>query len=165
MASVGVVFNRSAFLGEQSGSHLGLATEKAWSRLIPVLAKPFHRPFQYIGMNIQEAAREVGASPNGAGNIVIETDDCLLLLEAEGNFVQYVDLTLKFTGAHSQAQGFDSEAILGAVSISPTELELARKAPHFHTYYDHAKKMKIGVSCQYDGAPLSIGFSRKYYGV
>lgn len=165
MSSVGVVFNRNAFLGEQSGFNLGVAMDKAWNRLIPILAKPFHRPFQYIGMTIQDAAREVGASPNDAGNIVIETDDCLLLLEAEGNFVQYVDLTLKVTGAHTQAQGFDSEAILGAVSISPTELELARRAPHYHAYYDHAKKMKIGVSCKYDGAPLSIGFSRKYYGM
>jgi len=165
VSSVGVVFNRNAFLRQKDGAHLGVAADKAWGLLIPILAKPFHRPFQYIGMTIQEAAREVGASPNGAGNIVVETDDCHLLLEAEGNFVQYVDLTLKFTGPHTQAQGFDSEAILGAVSISPAELELARKAPHFHTYYDHAKRMKIGVSCQYDGAPLSIGFSRKYYGM
>lgn len=165
MSSIGLVFNRNAFLAEQSGSHLGMATDKAWNRSIPVLSKPFHRPLQYIGMTIQEAAREVGAQPNSVGNIVIETDDCLLLLEAEGNFVQYVDLTLKFTGPHTQAQGFDSEAILGAVSISPAELELVRKASHYHAYYDHAKKMKIGVSCQYDGAPLSIGFSRKYYGM
>lgn len=165
MSSVGAVFNRNAFLGEQSGPNLSVATDKAWSRLIPILAKPFHRPFQYIGMTIQDAARAVGALPSGVGNIVVESDDCRLLLEAEGNFVQYVDLTLKFTGAHTQAQGFDSEAILGAVSISPTELELMRKAPHYHAYYDHAKKIKIGVSCQYDGAPLSIGFSRKYYGM
>jgi hypothetical protein len=165
MSSVGVVFNRNAFLGKMGGTHLGVAADKAWSRSIPILAKPFHRPFQYIGMTIQEAAREVGASPNDVGNIVLESDDCHLLLEAEGNFVQYVDLTLKFTGAHTQIQGFDSEAILGAVSISPAELELVRRAPHYHTYYDHAKRMKIGVSCQYDGAPLSIGFSRKYYGM
>ena len=71
MSSIGVVFNRNAFLGEHSDSHLGVATDKAWSQLIPILAKPFHRPFQYIGMTVQEAAREVGASPNAAGNIVV----------------------------------------------------------------------------------------------
>ena len=85
-------------------------------------------------------------------------------IEAEGNFINYVDIELKKTAPWSQSRPFDSEAILGVLSINPSELELARKQTHFHTYYDHKKRLKIGVSCQYDGAPLSVGFSSKYYG-
>jgi len=54
---------------------------------------------------------------------------------------------------------------IGVVKISPSELDLVRKQTHFHTYYDNKRKIKIGVSCSADGAPLSVGFSSKYYGM
>jgi hypothetical protein len=129
-----------------------------------VLSSPFHRPFQYMGMSIADAARAVGGKPNKVGNIIIDSEQAHMLLEAEGNFINYVDIELKKTAPWSLSRPFDSEAILGVLSINPSELELARKQTHFHTYYDHKRKLKIGVSCQYDGAPLSVEFSSKYYG-
>jgi hypothetical protein len=163
--SVGLVFNRAAFLSTVTGENLGTAIEKAWAKALPTLSRPFHRPFQYMGMSIQDAALTVNGTPNAVGNIIIDSDECHMLLEAEGNFISYVDVELKRTAPHYQNQEFDSEVVLGALSISPSELELARKQTHFHTYYDHRRKLKVGVSCQYDGAPLSVGFSSKYYGM
>lgn len=162
---VGVVFNRSAVTPVKSDTSLMRATDKAWSIGLRVLAKPFHRPFQYMGMCIADAAKQVGVESNQVGNIIIDTPDCHMLLEAEGNYINYVDVELKQTAPHSQNQEFDSEAVLGALSINVTELELARRTNHYHTYYDHRKKLKVGVSCAYDGGPISVGFSSKYYGM
>ena len=87
-----------------------------------------------------------------------------MLLEAEGNFINYVDVELRRTAPHYLRQEFDSEPVLGALSINPAEMELVKKATHYHHYYDHRRRLKISVSCLYDGAPLSVGFSSKYYG-
>ncbi|MRR07769.1 MAG: hypothetical protein EG828_12715 [Deltaproteobacteria bacterium] len=116
-------------------------------------------------MSVQEAARAVDGTPNGVGNIILDTEDCHMLLEAEGNFISYVEVDLKRTAPHNQNQEFDSVPLLGVLSINPAELELARKQTHYHTYYDHRKKLKISVSCSYDGGPLTVAFSSKYYGM
>ncbi|WP_116296208.1 toll/interleukin-1 receptor domain-containing protein [Cupriavidus taiwanensis] len=163
--SLGVVFNRNAFDPPAHATHLGEALDKAYSKALPVLSRPFHRPFQYMGMTIQDAARVTGGMPNDVGNILLDSDECHMSLEAEGNYISYVDIELKRTAPHRQDQEFDSEVVLGALSISPSELELVRKKIHSHTYYDHRKRLKISVSCLYDGAPLSVGFSSKYYGM
>jgi hypothetical protein len=163
--SVGVVFRKSALVVGDSQEHIGRAIDKAWLAGLPVLSRPFHRPFQYMGMTVAAAASAVSGVPNGVGNIIIDTDECHMFLEAEGNFVNYVDVELKRTAPHYQNQEFDSEAVLGALSINPAELELVRKATHYHHYSDHRRKLKISVSCLYDGAPLSVGFSSKYYGM
>ena len=146
-------------------SSLASALDKARDLGIYLLSSPYHRPFQYIGMSVREAAEEVGGTPNEARNIVVESDQALLFLEVEGNFVNYVDVQIKETAPCSQSQEFDSEPILGILSINPSELQLARKRTHFHTYYDHRRKLKVSVSCDYDGGPLSVGFSSKYYGM
>lgn len=140
-----------------------LSIDRAIDSGLNILSAPFHRPFQYIGMSIVDAARAVDGKPNEVGNIIIDSEQSHMLLEAEGNFINYVDVELKKTAPWSQSRPFDSEAILGVFSINPSELELVRKQTHFHTYYDHKRKLKIGVSCQYEGAPLSVGFSSKYY--
>jgi hypothetical protein len=163
--SVGVVFNKKSFTAPHSESHLGQAIDKARSQSLRILSSPFHRPFQYVGMSVADAACAVGETPNQVGNIILDTEECYMLLEAEGNFISYVDIELKRTAPHYQDQEFDSEPVLGALSINPEELELARKQTHFHTYYDHRRRLKIGVSCQYDSGPLSVGFSSKYYGM
>ncbi|WP_412478508.1 toll/interleukin-1 receptor domain-containing protein [Azonexus sp. IMCC34839] len=165
LRSLGVVFNRNAFAPPSGVTHLGGALDKAYTKALVMLSRPFHRPFQYMGMTIQDAARATGGTPNDVGNIILDTDECHMCLEAEGNFISYVDVELKRTAPHRQDQEFDSEAVLGALSINPSELELVRKKTHFHTYYDHRKRLKISVSCLYDGAPLSVGFSSKYYGM
>jgi hypothetical protein len=163
--SIGLVFNKSVMHSERSANSLGSALDKAFLKSLPLMSKPFHRPFQYMGMSIQKAEAEVGATANSVGNIVVENDECRMLLEAEGNFISYVEVDLKATAPHNQDQEFDSEPVLGALSIGLSELDLERKKIHYHTYYDHRKKLKVGVSCLYDGAPLTVAFSSKYYGM
>lgn len=163
--SMGVVFNRRALEALPAGPTLGSAIDRAIGLNLRIYSRPFYRPFQYIGMNVADAAKEVGQAPNEGGNIVVDTDDCHMLLEAEGNFITYVEVELKGTAPCSQNREFDSEAILGALSINPGELDLVRKKTHAHTYYDHRKKLQIIVGCMYDGGSLSVGFSTKYYGM
>lgn len=162
------IVNSQASATAQNGDYLGTLTlagaiDRAIDFGLHVMSAPFHRPFQYIGMSIADAARAVGGKPNKVGNIIIDCEQSHMLLEAEGNFINYVDVEIKKTAPWSQSRPFDSEAILGVFSINPSELELVRKQTHFHTYYDHKRRLKIGVSCQYEGAPLSVGFSSKYY--
>ncbi|MGB3534071.1 MAG: DUF4365 domain-containing protein [Microcoleaceae cyanobacterium] len=162
------IVNSQATTMPEGGDYLGTLTlSDAISRAsdlgLNILNAPFHRPFQYIGMSIANAAQAVGGNPNKVGNIMIDSDQCYMVLEAEGNFINYVDIELKKTTPWSLSRPFDSEAILGVLSINPSELELARKQTHFHTYYDHKRQLKISISCQYEGAPLSVGFSSKYY--
>mgnify|MGYP001791146624 FL=1 len=156
---------KSVLNSTRSTNNLGTAIEKASSINLPLLSKPFYRPFQYIGIPIQKAELETGGKANQAGNIIVETEDCRMLLEAEGNFISFIQIDLKATAPHYLNQGFDSETLLGSLSIGPTELDLERKQTHFHTYYDHKRKLKVSVSCPYDGSPLSIAFSAKYYGM
>jgi len=158
--SIGVVFNKNTMSDESCPNNLGTAVFYN----LPLMSAPFHRPFQYMGMSVERAEKAVGVKANDVGNIIVDNDECHMLLEAEGNFISYVDVELKRTAPHNQNQEFDSESILGALSIGLSELELIRKQTHYHTYYDHRKRLKIGVSCQYDGGPISVGFSSKYYG-
>jgi hypothetical protein len=164
------IVNSNASVTPKNGDYLGTLTlgdainRAAIDYGLYILSSPFYRPFQYMGMTIADAAKVVNGKANEIGNIIVESEEAHMLLEAEGNFINYVDIELKKTAPWSQSRPFDSEAILGVLSINPAELELTRKQTHFHTYYDHKRKLKIGVSCQYDDAPLSVGFSSKYYG-
>jgi len=164
------IVNSHASAVPKNGNYLGTLTlgdaidRAAIDYGLHILSSPFHRPFQYMGMSIADAAIAVGSTPNKVGNIIIDSEQAHLFLEAEGNFVNYVSIKLKKTAPCSQSRPFDSEIILGVLSINPAELELARKHTHFHVYYDHKRKLKISVSCQDDGEPLSVEFSGKYYG-
>jgi hypothetical protein len=164
------IVNSQASVTPQHGNYLGTLTladaiERAINSGLDIVIAPFHRPFQYIGMSITEAAKAVGGKPNEVGNIIIDSEQSRMVLETEGNFINYVDVEIKKTAPWSQSRPFDSEQILGVLSINPSELELVRKQTHFHTYYDHKRKLKVSISCQYEGAPLSVGFSSKYYGM
>ncbi|MDR9403391.1 MAG: DUF4365 domain-containing protein [Halothece sp. Uz-M2-17] len=163
------IVNSEASVAPQNNDYLGTlktlgeATKRATNAGLPILKTPFHRPFQYIGMSLADASIVVRKETNQVGNIIVDSEDCHMVLEAEGNFINYVDISFKKTQPCSQSQPFDSEPILGALSINPSELELVRRQTHFHTYYDHKRKLKISVSCLYEGATLSVGFSSKYY--
>jgi hypothetical protein len=161
--SIGVVFNRSALIGKTDASNLGAAIDKASRLNLPIFATPFHRPFQYLGLSIDDAANRVGASPNKVGNIILDTPDCHMVLWGEGNFVTFVEVDIKKTAPCKQSEEFDSEPILGALSVNPAELDFASKQTHVHTYYDHKRKMKITVSCVADGEPIGASFGVKYY--
>lgn len=163
--SIGIVFNRRALEPSPPNSTLGHAIDEAVKLNLPIFSRPFHRPFQYIGMSVSDAAKAVGHAPNEVGNIIVDTENCHMLLEAEGNFISYVEMELKKTAPYYQNQEFDSEVILGALSLNPAELDLVRKKTHSHTYYDHRKRLQIIVGWIYDGGPLSVGFSTKYYGM
>ncbi len=78
--------------------------------------------------------------------------------------MSYVDVSFNETSPCDQTRSFNSSRILRALGIDPNSLELVRERKHFHTYYDHKNKLKVGVSCLYDGGPLNASFSRKYYG-
>lgn len=163
--SIGVVFNKSVLDTSRTGATLGQALNRAFVLNLPMVTKPFHRPFQYIGMSVKEALEIVGGELNEAGNIIVEDDECRMFLEREGNFVSYIDVDLKRTIPFNQKQKFDPEPMLGALSINPSELDLVRSQTHCHTYYDHKKKLKVNVMCTYDGGPITVSFSSKYYGM
>lgn len=163
--SIGVVFNKSVLDTNRKGSTLGEALDQAFVFNLSMLIKPFHRPFQYIGMSVKEVFGIVGGELNEVGSIAVENDECRMFLEREGNFISYVEVDLKQTAPFNQTQKFDPEPMLGALSINPSELDLVRSQTHCHTYYDHKKKLKVTVMCTYDGGPISVSFSSKYYGM
>ena len=165
IGSIGMVFNKNVMAMARTNRNLGTALDKAFAQNLPLMSKPFHRPFQYMGMTVPQAEAAVGAPGNDVGNIVVESDECRMLLEAEGNYINYVEVDIKRTAPHYQNMEFDSESILGALSMGLPELELVSKKTHYHKYYDHRRKLRISVACLYDGAPLSVGFSSKYYGM
>jgi hypothetical protein len=163
--SIGVVFNSRCLDPQRGGSNLGDAIDKAALRNLPLLGKPFHRPFQYLGLNAAAVSEDIGVPQNRAGSIIVDTDECHMLLEVEGSLISFIEVDLKGTAPCSQAQEFDPEPMLGALSINPRELDLVRSKAHCHTYYDHRKSLKINVMCVYDGGPISVSFSSKYYGL
>ena len=161
--TMGIVFNRSAITGLNDNSSLGKAIDKAEILNLYFYPKPFHRPFQYIGMKVKDVLKEVNGTLNSGGNIIVESDDCRLYLEAEGNFINFVDVDIKKAAPCNVEKPFDSEPILGCLSINPSELDLVRTKTHTHVYYDHKRKLSISVQCLYDDAPLTVSFSAKYY--
>lgn len=165
LKSIGVVFNKNALNPQLDKYNLWDAVDKAIYYNLPIMKSPFYRPFQYLGMTIPQAEKELSIKSNDVGNIIVDNEECRMFLEAEGNFVSYIEVEIKRTIPHYLNKEFDSEPLLGALSIGLSELELIRKQTHFHTYYDHRKKLKVSVSCPYDGSPLMVAFSSKYYGM
>lgn len=162
--SLGHVFNNSAFESKPSQATLSTAIDSAVYNNLRIMSKPFHRPFQYIGLQIYQAARAVDSEANDVGNIVVEDRNCRMLLEAEGNFISFIEVEIKQTIPTYQHQTFNPEQMLGVLSVSPSELELIRHSTYCHTYYDHRRKLKVDVMCAYDGGPISVSFGTKYYG-
>ncbi len=162
ITSMGVVFNKNV-VSPRDGSSLMQSLDSANSIGLPIMSAPFHRPYQYLGMTIPDVEKIVGVKANEARNIIVESEHCKMVLWGEGNFVSFVEVDLLKTAPHSRSSEFNSEALLGALSIGAHELELVRKKIDFHTYYDHKKRIKVTASCLYDGAPLSVSFGTKYY--
>ncbi len=160
--SMGIAFN-SNVISEKTSKNLGDSLDAAASKGLPIVSAPFHRPFQYLGMSIPDAEEMVGEKANNARNITLENEHCKMVLWGEGNFISFIDVDLLKTEPHSQNSEFDSEPLLGALSIGTHELELSRKKTHCHTYYDHKRRMKVTVMCSYEGAPLTVSFGTKYY--
>ncbi len=162
---IGIVFNKNVMSNDKKFDNLGTALDKASHASIPMMCKPFHRPFQYMGMQVPQAEKILECKGNEIGSIIVEDDNCRMYLEAEGNFISYIEVDFKKTALHYQNKEFDSEIFLGALSIGLSELDLVGKKSHSHAYYDHRRKLKITVSCLYDEAPITVSFSSKYYGM
>ncbi|PSV49860.1 hypothetical protein [Photobacterium indicum] len=124
----------------------------------------YQQPFKFMGQSVKSVSESVSSTPNKVGNIIVENERNHILFESNNNIVGYVEIDFKETIPCNQKKKFNSKPLLTALGIDPSELELAREKTHFHTYYDHANKLKVGVSCLYDGGPLSVSFSSKYYG-
>jgi hypothetical protein len=125
----------------------------------------FQQPQRYARMSIAKAAKLTRSTPNQVKNIVIKTPQANILFETKDRqTVSYVGIELKETAPCSYKKPFDDAPIFQAVGLDPSTFELARKATHAHTYYDHVHRLKITVICSYDGdGPLSIGFSAFWY--
>jgi hypothetical protein len=90
-----VVFNKNIMSDKNTSDNLGTALDKASHANIPMMCKPFHRPFQYMGMQVPQAEKIFGCKSNEVGSIIIEDDDCRMYLEAEGNFISYIEVDFK----------------------------------------------------------------------
>jgi hypothetical protein len=130
---------------------------------LPAIPVQYQKTYRYISMPVSRASEQFGVKVNEGGNLVVETPNHHILFEANNGLISYVDVEFKGFEPCSQTAGFDSAPLLLALGIDPSSLELAKKQAHFHRYYDHVNRLKIGVSCLYDGANLSVGFSSKYY--
>lgn len=120
-------------------------------------------PYKFIDMPVNEAASKIGTAPNEANNLVVSEAGRRVLLESEGNTIELVDIELRDQPLCKQNSAFDGNTILKSMSINPGDLELAINNTDNQTYYDHNRKLKIGIQCAYDGAPLNVTFSRKHY--
>jgi hypothetical protein len=133
---------------------------------VPVLPQPFYRPFQYVGMPLTEAAKLIGVNSSTTDYISFANEHAYISLEAKENIVGFVDVELKRSGPCKVSVPFESEPVLSAIGISPTELAFVRKSTFAHVYYDHKRKLKVSVICHHtNGGPLNVSFSSKYYGM
>lgn len=122
-------------------------------------------PYNYIGMPVKEVASHTGVQPNHANNITFDSEGRHVFLEASGGTVDYADVEFSQSAPCTPKQELDSATALQTLGMNPADLELAIKKPDNHTYYDHKRGLKVSVACNYEGAPLTVGFSRKQYNV
>lgn len=118
--------------------------------------------YETIGKPASTVSALLGKPLNSVSNIVFDENEMSFLYEAYQNKVSYVEVEFKDKPCNQQDE-FDSESLLVKLGIVPGKIQIARKRTHFHTYYDHHNKLKIGVSCPYDGGSLTVGFSKRYY--
>ena len=107
--SIGIVYNKNVLEPNLGSSSSLKAIDKTISLNLRIYSHPFYRPFRYLGLNVSQAAKEVGHELNEVGNIIVDSEDCRMLLEAEGNFISYVEVELKKTAPCYCNQEFDSE--------------------------------------------------------
>src|SRR5262245_45747856 len=74
--------------GSAPGKTLDATHDKAIKAGLSPLKAPFHRPLEYVGMSVAEAAKATGGSPNNVRNIIIESDLADMLLETVGNSIR-----------------------------------------------------------------------------
>ena len=122
-------------------------------------------PYNYIDMPVKEVAQRAGVEPNHANNITFDKDGRHVYLEADGSKVGYADVEFREGTPCNPKQELDATGALKTLGMNAADLELAINKPDNHTYYDHKRGLKVSVTCNYEGAPLTVGFSRKQYNV
>lgn len=163
---VGILFLASILLGNGSSSsptQAPVASPAPAKVSVADVTTRYRNPYKYIGTPVSRASKRFGVRVNEGGNLVVDTSTHHVLFEVEDGLISYVDIGFKETAPCSQTAGFDSEPLLRALGIYPSTVKLVKKQAHYHTYYDHVNRLKIGVACHYDGANLTVGFSSKYY--
>lgn len=123
----------------------------------------FKSPYRYIGLSIEDAAKQASEKQNSGGNVVVNNEEAHMLLEHSGNIIGFVDIELKKAGTCWLYKGFDSKPLLNYAGVNVSELELVNVVSHLHVYYDHNRKLKVSVVCENDGGNFFIRFSKKYY--
>jgi hypothetical protein len=134
--------------------------------LRPTVSTPgaiFQDPNRYIGLATTQAARMTGGRINEGGNIVIETDKFELLLEAFDGVVNHPAVSFLETKPCSMAVPFDPNPLLEAVGMHADLMEEILSRSDRHSYYDHARRRKVWVSCDYDGGSYNVALSKTYY--
>ncbi len=164
LESLGIVFNSTVFDGSINNLTLNDSVKKAIQLGLRILSYPYNRPHQYIGLSTKELSKALNANPNKNGNFHIENELAKLNIEMEGGFASFIDIDLKQTKPHTINQKFDSETLLGTLSINPSELEKVREQINFHSYYDHSRKMKVAVYYKKVYNLISVAFSKALYG-
>lgn len=137
----------------------------ASANLVVAEENPANMPYNFIDMPLKEAASHTGVQPNQANNIVFDREGRHVFLEADGGKIGYADVEFRGSPPCNPKQPIDSAAALQTLGMNAADLELAIDKPDNHTYYDHKRGLKVSVTCNYEGAPLTAGFSRKQYNV
>jgi hypothetical protein len=134
---------------------------------LAALPKPFKDPIKYLGLSIIDASDLSGVRfeqvDAGEHRINYESEDGKLYIRSNSGFVTWVDIDLKKTQSCSQKIPFDPNPFLQALDINPVNLSPASDRTHMHTFYDHFRRLKISVVCQYDGAVMNVSIGSKYY--
>jgi hypothetical protein len=143
---------------------IGRELEKEVINIKSVTKDPYQQPFQYVGMSVVDASKSTGVMPNKVDNIIVDSEQYHMILEASEGYISYVDVMLKKTSPCSQSVPFNPEPVLSALGINSSELEFVNTETHLYVYNDHKHKLKVNVTCLSDGEPLSVSFSSKYYG-
>ena len=120
-------------------------------------------PYDYLDLPLKEVADRTGVRPNRANNIAYDSADRHVFLETRNGRVDYADVELSRSQPCAPNRALPADAALQALGLDPAALELAIAKPDSHTYYDHRRGLQVRVACNYEGAPLSVGFSRRQY--
>ena len=123
----------------------------------------YKKPYKYIGQSVTKASELLGKTPNKVGNIIFNNGFHNYVFESRENIISYVEVTFEETSPCNYKQRFKSDYFLTALGINPKSLDIVSTNPHAHIYYDHINKLKIGVSCAYEGGSYRVYFSSKYY--
>ncbi|WP_339612320.1 hypothetical protein [uncultured Pseudoalteromonas sp.] len=124
----------------------------------------FTRPYKYHGFAVDTVSNIIGVKPNEFGNIEFVSDKHRIFYEATDGIITYSEVQMLETVPCKQREHFDPVVMLNAVAVNESDLEWQSAMTHLTVYYDHNEKLKISITCEQDGAPITVRFSNKYYG-